>query len=82
MKRRILRSSKEATSCVSTKMGSLLLWRGFKRRRARLDFEAVGGALLLGVKKVVIKSHGSSKAKTITAAVESAANIYPGNLIG
>ena len=42
----------------------------------------MGGALLLGVKKVVIKSHGSSKAKTITAAVESAANIHRGNLIG
>ena len=73
---------KEATSSLSTKIGSLLLMKGFKRMRARLDFEAVGGALLLGVKKVVIKSHGSSKAKTITAAVESAANIYRGNLIG
>ena len=50
--------------------------------RAQLDFEAVGGALLLGVKKVVIKSHGSSKARTITAAVQNAAAIYRGNLIG
>ena len=73
---------KEATSSLSTKIGSLFLMKGFKRMRARLDFEAVGGALLLGVKKVVIKSHGSSKAKTITAAVESAANIHRGNLIG
>ena len=51
---------KEATSSLSSKIGSLFLMKAFKRMRARLDFEAVGGALLLGVKKVVIKSHGSS----------------------
>ena len=73
---------KEATSSLSSKIGSLFLMKAFKRMRARLDFEAVGGALLLGVKKVVIKSHGSSKARTITAAVQNAAAIYRGNLIG
>ena len=73
---------KEATSSLSSKIGSLFLVKGFKRMRSRLDFEAVGGALLLGVKKVVIKSHGSSKARTITAAVQNAAAIYRGNLIG
>ena len=73
---------KEATSTLSSKIGSLFLMKGFRRMRAKLDFEAVGGALLLGVKKVVIKSHGSSKARTITAAIENAANIYEGNLIG
>ena len=73
---------KEATSSLSSKIGSLFLMKGFRRMRARLDFEAVGGALLLGVKKVVIKSHGSSKAKTITAAVRNAAAIYRGDLIG
>ena len=73
---------KEATSTLSSKIGSLFLMKGFKRMRSKLDFEAVGGALLLGVKKVVIKSHGSSKARTITAAIENAATIYSGNLVG
>ena len=73
---------KEATSTLSSKIGSLFLMKGFRRMRAKLDFEAVGGALLLGVKKVVIKSHGSSMTRTITAAIENAANIYEGNLIG
>ena len=76
------KKKKEATSTLSSKIGSLFLMKGFRRMRAKLDFEAVGGALLLGVKKVVIKSHGSSKARTITAAIENAANIYEGNLIG
>ena len=72
----------EATSSLSSKIGSLFLMKGFRNMRERLDFEAVGGALLLGVKKVVVKSHGSSKAKTITAAVRNAAAIYRGDLIG
>ena len=42
---------KEATSSLSSKIGSLFLMKAFKRMRAQLDFEAVGGALLLGVKR-------------------------------
>ena len=73
---------REATRTLSSKIGSLFLMKGFARMKSSLDFEAVGGALLLGVKKVVIKSHGSSKARTITAAIENAATIYEGDLIG
>ncbi len=72
---------KEATSTLSAKIGAAFMMKAFRRIAAKLDFEAVGGALLLGLKKVVVKSHGSSKARTITAAVESAAAIYRGNLI-
>ncbi len=73
---------KEAKSSLRSKIGTLFLMKGLKRMRDSLDFEAVGGALLLGVKKVVIKSHGSSKACTITASVLNAAGAYRGNLIG
>ena len=73
---------KEATSSLSSKIGSLFLMKGFKRMRSQLDFEAVGGALLLGVKKVVIKSHGSSKARSISCSVVQAVDAYRNNLIG
>ena len=49
---------KEATSTLSSKIGSLFLMKGFRRRRAKLEFETVGGSPLLGFKKVVKKSHG------------------------
>lgn len=49
--------------------------------RGQLDFEKAGGALLLGLKKVVVKSHGSSKPQTIAAAIANAANIYRGGLV-
>ncbi|MDE6104714.1 MAG: hypothetical protein K2G38_03380 [Clostridia bacterium] len=55
--------------------------KALKRMRSQLDFEKVGGALLLGLKKPVIKSHGSSKPITITNSIANAAKIYRGGLI-
>ena len=34
-----------------------------------MDYNENGGAVLLGLKKIVIKSHGSSKAKSICASI-------------
>ncbi len=72
----------EIKNSFSAKIGALLMMKSIKRMFGKLDFEAVGGALLLGLKKAVVKSHGSSKARTITAAIESVAAIHRGNLIG
>ena len=40
-----------------------------------------GGAMLLGVKKVVVKNHGSSTAVSICNAVHKAAELYRSGLI-
>lgn len=73
---------KELSSSFSTKLGYLFIRKAIKRMRARLDFDKVGGALLLGLKKPVVKSHGSSKPVTIANSIANAASIYRGNLIG
>ncbi len=72
---------KEFSASLRTKIGYLFLKKAIKNMRAQLDFEKVGGALLLGLKKVVVKSHGSSKPQTIAAAIANAANIYRGGLV-
>lgn len=72
---------KELTSGLSTKIGYLFIRKAIKRMRAQLDFDRVGGALLLGLKKVVVKSHGSSKPQTIAASIANAAAIYRGGLV-
>jgi glycerol-3-phosphate acyltransferase PlsX len=46
-----------------------------------MDSSEVGGALLLGVKKPVIKAHGNSDAKAIKNAVRQAKHFYDGKLI-
>jgi glycerol-3-phosphate acyltransferase PlsX len=46
-----------------------------------LDFDKAGGALLLGLKKVVVKSHGSSKPVTIANSIKNAVSIYRNGLV-
>lgn len=72
---------KEFTSSLSSKIGYLFARKAIKRMRAQLDFDKVGGALLLGLKKPVVKSHGSSKPVTIANSIANAAAIYRNKLI-
>ena len=41
----------------------------FKSVKKKMDYNAQGGACFLGLNKVVIKSHGASKRKSITASI-------------
>ncbi|MBE7088145.1 MAG: phosphate acyltransferase PlsX [Clostridiales bacterium] len=72
---------KQFTSSLSSKIGSLFLLGAIKRMRTELDFEKIGGAILLGLKKPVIKSHGSSKASAIEAAINDAYMAVKSNLV-
>ena len=72
---------KELSATVSSKIGYLFIRKAIKRMRSQLDFEKFGGALLLGLKKVVVKSHGSSKPSTIAASIANAASIYRNGLV-
>ena len=72
---------KELSATVRSKIGYLFAKKAIKNMRSSLDFDKYGGALLLGLKKVVIKSHGSSKPQTISAAIANAAEIYRNELV-
>ena len=58
-----------------TKIGSALVGSGFKKLKGKMDYTEAGGAILFGVKKPVIKAHGSSNAKAIKNAIRQAKNI-------
>lgn len=72
---------KEFKRNIFSMMGYLGAKGVVKRMRGQLDFNRFGGALLLGLKKVVVKSHGSSKPETITASIANAAQIYRNGLV-
>ena len=72
---------KEFSATLSSKIGYLFMRKAIKKMRAQLDFEKFGGALLLGLKKVVVKSHGSSKSSTIAASIANALSIHRGGLV-
>lgn len=54
---------------LKSKLGALMLKPVFAGVKKKMDYNAHGGACFLGVKKVVVKSHGASKAKSITASI-------------
>ena len=72
---------KQLMADTRSKIGALLCKKAINRMRADLDFEAAGGAMLLGVKKVVVKNHRSSSAISICNAVHKAAQLYRSGLI-
>lgn len=50
---------------ISGKLGAAMLKPVFKDIQSKMDYSKYGGAVLLGVKAPVIKTHGSAKAETI-----------------
>lgn len=72
---------KQFKSSPFSLLGAAFAGGAIKRMKKGLDFDKYGGALLLGLKKVVVKSHGSSKPTTITNAIKNALSIYRNGLI-
>lgn len=63
------------------KIGALLLKKVFKKLKRRVNYTEVGGSPFVGLNKILIKSHGSSKAGTICSCVEQARDIYNSHYI-
>jgi glycerol-3-phosphate acyltransferase PlsX len=66
---------------LKTRLAYLLLRKDLQRIRDALDYDAVGGAPLLGVNGVTIIAHGSSSPKAIKNAIRVAAESARKNLI-
>lgn len=64
-----------------SKLGALLLKKGVKEFKKELDADVNGGAPILGVDGLVIKSHGSSTARTIKYVVLKAAALIDSNFL-
>ena len=64
------------------KLGYALFMRGaFKKIKRVMDYNQYGGALLIGINKVVVKSHGASKAPSICASLLQAAAAAESGLV-
>jgi glycerol-3-phosphate acyltransferase PlsX len=64
----------EIMASTSAKLGFLFMKKSFKKLKARLDYNKKGGAVLLGMEKVIVKAHGSSKVEAFKNAVLQAYN--------
>ncbi len=69
-------------SNFKTKMAYLLVKPKLRNLKKFMDYSEVGGAPLLGVKKPVIKAHGSSDAKAIKNAIGQAVRCVETDVVG
>ena len=67
---------------IINKLAALILKKDLYELKSMMDSSEVGGALLLGVSKPVIKAHGSSDAKAIKNAIGQAKSVAEKDVIG
>ena len=69
------------TSNLGGKLAALMIMPKIKEFRKKMDYKEVGGAVLLGISKPVIKAHGSSDGKAFYNAIRQAKNCVDGRII-
>lgn len=71
---------KSINSNFLSKISAIFLKGAFRNLKKTYDFNAYGGCPFLGCKKLIIKSHGSSKAKSIVASIDELIVLKNNNL--
>ena len=71
---------KTLTKSFKTKLGALLVKKEIMKIKDFMDYNNYGGAVMLGIKKTVIKSHGSSKASAVYHSIIQAYNMEKNHL--
>ncbi|MCL2827407.1 MAG: phosphate acyltransferase PlsX [Oscillospiraceae bacterium] len=69
------------TKSTKTKLGALLVKSGLRGLKKKLDHAEIGGTVLLGISKPVIKAHGNSTAYAIRSAIRQARDITASGII-
>lgn len=69
------------TSNLGGKLAALMIMPKIKEFRKKMDYKEVGGAVMLGISKPVIKAHGSSDGKAFFNAIRQAKNCVDGKII-
>lgn len=70
----LLNNLKSALTCnLKTKIGALFVKKSVYGLKSKFDYKEYGGAMIFGVKKPVIKAHGSSDARAFKNAIRQAA---------
>lgn len=69
-------------SSFRSKLGALLLGPGISKIRAKADVSEIGGTIMLGLKKTVVKAHGSSNERAFRSAIKQAVGFVQADVIG
>ena len=64
-----------------SKISYLGVRKSLKEMKEKMNYKSVGGALLLGVNKVVVKAHGSSDEKAFYSALKLTKTLAENNIV-
>lgn len=71
----------EIKSSLGGKIGYLFMRKNLKRFAKRMDTKEVGGAMIFGIGKPVIKAHGNSDGYAFSSAIKQAINMIEKDII-
>lgn len=78
----IMNKLKEAMlSSAKAKIGALLLKKSIYRLKDKIDYHRYGGAAFLGVKKIVVKTHGLSNEISTKASIRNIIRMHQKHII-
>ncbi|MCH5157556.1 MAG: phosphate acyltransferase PlsX [Clostridiales bacterium] len=78
----VMTKLKEAIkSSASAKLGYLFMKKAFNSVREAMDYHRYDGGAFLGVKKLVLKSHGSSNELSVRVSVDRIVSLYENKVI-
>ncbi len=66
---------------IISKIGYLFAKKGFKEMKETMDYRKTGGAILLGINGVAVKTHGNSDAKFIYYSIKLAKKMIDVNIV-
>lgn len=66
---------------ILTKIAAAILTKQNKELKEKLNYKNYGGAILLGMEKPIIKTHGNSDEKTIKKAIDTTINFINNNIV-
>lgn len=72
----------EVKASKLSKFGYLFMRKSFKNLKSKMDYNNKGGAVLLGTKKIIMKGHGSSKAKSVSVCLHQVVDMHKANVCG
>lgn len=72
---------KSIKSHFCSKIGAIFMRKTFKEIKQTMNLSAHGGSPFLGIKKLVIKNHGSSGRENIAASIDQAITLHKNKLI-
>ncbi len=72
---------REMTATFTRKIAAAMLKPAFASVKSVMDYNNSGGAPFLGVNKIVIKSHGSSKGEAICGSISQVVDFASNNLV-